>query len=371
MKRIKLHAYLCNNLGDDLMVDILLKKYPQYAFYCSQYIPLNCSIRCNSNFVDRELLYRRYGRVNHLLNIITLKKIGTSFFDKVFKRFEDSCKCSVYIGGSLFMQNPLEDTQNRIEYESKRIEALPMHIIGANFGPYYNEEFLDGFKKCFKKCVSITFRDKYSFNLFSENENVSYAADVVFNLDTSLYTHLPETNNAIISVIDFEKRDNLKEYMVSYENHIKECCINLINKGYTPVLMSFCKAEGDEDAIDRIYEQMPDEFKRDVKKYFYHGNINEALEYISRSKYIVATRFHAMILAIRFNKPFYCVAYNQKVVNVLNDLGSDAYILPDTLVQANSNELIDKYAKPIEAEEYMNRAQKQFFSFEQYLKNNL
>ena len=192
---------------------------------------------------------------------------------------------------------------------------------------------------------------------------------MVFNLDTSPYVGLPETNNVIISVIDFDKRNSIKEYRISYEKYIKDCCVDIIKKGCTPVLMSFCKAEGDEVAIDRIYEQLPENLKLSVQKYFYDGNIGNILEYISSSKYIIGTRFHSMILAIVFNKPFYCIAYNKKIINVLEDLNCDAYVLPETLEEINANELFVKYSKPLVANDYMREAENQFLLFEQYLKN--
>ena len=144
MKRIKLYAYFADNFGDDLMVDILLKRFSECNFYNNQFISLKNSLYNNKNFVSKEQLYQHYGRINHFVNIITLKKIGNILFDKIFQKYEDSCKCAVYIGGSLFMQDSLDDTQTRIEKELERIKSLPMHVIGANFGPYYTEDFLGG-----------------------------------------------------------------------------------------------------------------------------------------------------------------------------------------------------------------------------------
>ena len=231
--------------------------------------------------------------------------------------------------------------------------------------------FWGGFETCFEKCVSVTFRDQYSFDLFSKYKNVAYAPDVVLNLDISSYIHLNKTKNVIISVIDFNRRRDLKKNTLSYEKFIKDCCIEVINSGNIPVLMSFCKEEGDEVAINRIYNELPNNLKPQVKRYFYRGNINETIEYIASSMYIIATRFHAMILAIRFNKPFYSVAYNQKIINVLNDLNCDAYVLPSMLDKIKIDDILDRYSKPIEANKYIEDARKQFCMFEQYLRNEI
>ena len=109
MKKIRLYAYFNSNLGDDLMVDILLKKFSDHQFFTHEYISLDAGLSDNKNFIHRELLFQRYGRLNHLLNILTFNKLGTSFLDKLLKKHHYSCDCAVYIGGSIFIQEPEED----------------------------------------------------------------------------------------------------------------------------------------------------------------------------------------------------------------------------------------------------------------------
>src|SRR5699024_4217930 len=55
--------------------------------------------------------------------------------------------------------------------------------------------------------------------------------------------------------------------------------------------------------------------------YKYRGDIDEAIQIISSSRYMIATRFHAMILGWLHHKPTLPIAYSEKMTNVMNDVG--------------------------------------------------
>ena len=89
--------------------------------------------------------------------------------------------------------------------------------------------------------------------------------------------------------------------------------------------MSFCKYEGDLEAICQIKRILPQDCNVDY--FSYEDNIEEALDIIANSEYIIATRFHAMILGWLYNKPTLPIAYSEKMTNVMKDVGySGMYI---------------------------------------------
>lgn len=79
----------------------------------------------------------------------------------------------------------------------------------------------------------------------------------------------------------------------------------LINDGYKITYMSFCKAENDELAIEKILEKLDDKIKSDVETYYYRGNIRETLNVLNNANVIVGTRFHSIILGMLLNKRCY------------------------------------------------------------------
>ena len=87
-------------------------------------------------------------------------------------------------------------------------------------------------------------------------------------------------------------------YTSIYEKTIIDMTKYFINQGYKICYMSFCKNEGDEQAIEEIISKCDKETKQHISKYYYKGNIKEALEELANSQIIVGGRFHANILGM-------------------------------------------------------------------------
>ena len=156
--------------------------------------------------------------------------------------------------------------------------------------------------------------------MFKDKKNVRKGADIVFNLDLSNVSLTP-SKNVIISVINCINRFPNK--VNDYENLI----INFINyykrKGFEVTLMSFCKIQGDEEAIKSILNKT----KENCKTYFYNGDRNEALRVLANSSVVIGTRFHANILGILMNKQIIPISYSSKTDHVLRDLGYQGKII--------------------------------------------
>ena len=88
MKRIKLHAFFGTNLGDDLMVDILLKRYPQYRFYYDGTDECSDLFLEYPNFENRTPIIRKYGRLNYLMNLLSRHKNEDALIKKIFQKRE-------------------------------------------------------------------------------------------------------------------------------------------------------------------------------------------------------------------------------------------------------------------------------------------
>ena len=111
--KIYLDAFLANNFGDDLFVDILLKRYPNHNFIA----------------ISNGIVYNRYSN---------LKVFSNSFFYRVMKKFKldkliaNRCDLIVTIGGSMYIEN----TGVKQDFNLGKNKR---YILGANFGPYKSE----------------------------------------------------------------------------------------------------------------------------------------------------------------------------------------------------------------------------------------
>ncbi len=302
--KVFLKAYINKNLGDDIFIDMVSKRYPNTNFL----IDGNACYFNNNNltFYNKNILKKIIGK---LLYYISFKRVNYETLMSL------KCDLSILIGGSMFIENKSENLP---------ILKKPLFIIGSNFGPYNSSEYIEKSKKIFSRAADVCFRDKKSYNLFKELPNVRYSTDIVFSYKNP---NIKVKNNkqVIFSVIDcdFKEKELGKNYREKYENTI----LSLINffqkKRYKIVLMSFCKAQGDEEAIKRIKEKC----KSNVSCYFYDGNIEEAINVIAGSSIVVGTRFHANILGMLYGKTILPIAYSEKTINILKDMKYKGKIL--------------------------------------------
>lgn len=299
--KVYVDAYFAKNLGDDIFIDILTKRYPTHNFYA---------------ITENE---KEYNKEN-------LKVFSNKYIFKVLKKFQwekylaNHFDTVVTIGGSMFMENDNSSKDFSLG-KNKR------YVLGVNFGPCKTEKYYKNIHSMLSKVEDVCFRDKYSYDLFKDLPNARCAADIVFSMDTS---RIKNTNRkrAIISIISPEYKLK-KSYQEQYEEKMIQLIEMLINKDYEICLMSFCKKEHDEEEIDNIIRKIPVKYNEKITKYFYAGNIEEALNVLADSQVIVGGRFHANILGLLLGKSIIPVLYSDKTLNVLQDMKIDTKIIID------------------------------------------
>ena len=302
--KIFLIGYLNKNLGDDLFLDILLNKYKNVEF-------ITFSDNEYNNYPNLKIIKINFlfKIINKIIKIISFKKCDLYTF------FGNKCNAVVTLGGSMFIES---NYSYRINYYNNF--KVPYFIIGANIGPYKNDEYLEFLEKnIFKNARDVSLRDINSYKLFSKLDNVRVNPDLVFSLNKDLY-NLKNcyTKKIIISVIDIEKKLSQVQYESNVDYYKLICEIIKYYKylNYKIVLMSFCDNEGDNDAINKIIDMSDSK----IEKYNYSGNINDAIFELSSADIIVGTRFHANILGMILQKTIIPIVYNNKTRNLLNDL---------------------------------------------------
>lgn len=352
MKKIFLKSYLNNNLGDDLFIDIITKRYKNDMFYLLTYKKENAKFNSNVKIYN--------WKVNKLLNrIIKLATLNIVNLEKIYIK---KCDATVLIGGSMF----IEKKHKKINLNSKKSNFF---VLGINFGPFESEEFKNYYDKIFSMAQDVCFRDKYSYDLFSNLDNVRYTYDIVFGLKLK-DVEMQEEKNVIISVIDCNKKCEPKN-----KDKYEQLIVDLINKfydlQYNITLMSFCKNEGDENAIESILDKIQNNnVKKTIKQYNYNGNIEEALNVLQKSSIIVGSRFHANILGMLMNKTILPIAYSDKTIHTLNDIGYKGKVIDiRKLDQFNVNNLTENdLTYKLNIDKIRKEAEKHFEKLDKFLK---
>lgn len=298
-KKVLLFAYTKVNLGDNLFIYMLLKRYKEVDFYI--------------HILEKEYenVYKDFENLHYINANRNLDSVNIEEFDAY-----------LYVGGSIFMES--EYGMHEMKEFNKFIKRCKeknkkFFYMSCNFGPYKTQEYLDLARENFSLCNGICFRDKKSYELFSDIDKVMYAPDMVFSFKYNQKVE-KEKKSIGISVINLQIRENLKEVEAIYNDFIKRIIIKFAKRNYKVYLFSFSEFEKDGEAINNIINLLPEQYKNSVETVIFNEDIDIYLEKYSKVEYMVCGRFHSMILSILFNQKIYNLTYSKKQDNVIEEL---------------------------------------------------
>lgn len=315
-KKMMINAYTEFNLGDDLFIKVLCERYPDTRFMIIAPRLYKLVFKDLTNlkvYASDSVLFRG---INYVFRKL---KLHNNFLQKLLGDQSDG---TVHIGGSIFMQG--EHWQEYVEHlEAMRNKSKPYYLMGANFGPYTDEEYVQVHRRIFPEYTDISFREQYSYDLFKDLGNVRLAPDIIFQLkygQDQMPSGLTATAGRTIAISVIKpSAKNLSGFDNLYYEKMKDVAIYFIKQGYAVHFMSFCQHEGDQEAISQILGLIPAEYQEQTHVHLYKTNIDEILSALAGASCVVASRFHAMILGWVFNKPVFPVAYSKKMINVMED----------------------------------------------------
>ncbi len=306
-------GFFANNLGDNLFFDILFNRYPDTLF--KVVAPNSCF-----EFFSKYNNVQYFDESRKLVQLIL--KVGAKLKkENAFERLlVKTSKGAIHIGGSIYQQ--ICDWENDLKIRKYRLQkGKEYYSLSSNFGPYTTSYYYDFWKEFFKDCTDISFRDRYSYNLYKDIKSVRYCPDLLFSFKYN--GEIKDTKHISVSVIDtyLKDRNISSEISKNYENTIADIIKNYSKCGYTIDLLSFCEAQGDSNAIDRLIAKLPN---IKINKIVYDGtDFAPVLNSIATSEIVVASRFHAMVLGYVLGKKVLSITYSKKTDNVLYDLALD------------------------------------------------
>ena len=129
------------------------------------------------------------------------------------------------------------------------------NIIGCNFGPYYNDEYLQFYQSCFKEAKWVCFRERYSYDLF-KGENIAWGTDIVFSYNKNKI-YIPAKKDYIaVSTLNLNKdTGGNSQEADDFIQNIANAVNLLLNRGEHIILVGFCNAQGDNRINEEIYKK--------------------------------------------------------------------------------------------------------------------
>lgn len=315
-KKVLVEYYGALNFGDDLFIKVLSDRYKDTVFLvvCKKKYARPLLAMNNVKPVEPP----EYSFVQRLIRKVLSKNIFEATLKLKWLRFYEvmanRCESYINIGGSIFIDN---DSINNSLYSKKMniFSRMDKIILGANFGPERTSKYREDFTEIFRKFNDVCFRDNISREKFSQLGNVRTSDDVVFNLKTEDVKKIKDSVG--ISVINLENRPKLSMYQKNYDDYIVKEVRRLISDGKKVTFFSFCKHEGDEEIIKHYLKIISSDKVDSVK---YDGDIENFNLKFSQMESIIATRFHATILALKNRQKLIPLSYSSKTDEMLRSI---------------------------------------------------
>lgn len=358
MHKVFINAYTYMNLGDDLFIEILCKRYPEILFYIPKYTFMK------NHFLDFDNV-KAIVRIRYIDGLLNKMKLNISINDMINRIYIKYCSATITIGGSLFIES--EGWEKKYINLRKMLRLKPSFIIGCNFGPYQSNSFYNAYKELFRSQEDICFRDQHSLNLFADLKNTRKCNDIVFTLPCEDISYTKKS--VVISIIDLNEKTKLTLYKNEYESFIRKLTKLYISNNYKITFMSFCQAEGDVNTINSIIEGFSEYEKKYISQFLYNGDTESALKEIKQCEIIIATRFHAMILGLLYRKKTLPIIYSSKTRNVINDIKFPNICIDiEDIGSANVSEVYNQLKSyiPFNTEDLIKDAQHQFEFLDKY-----
>lgn len=305
--KILLDIYLAKNLGDDMFLDHFAKELSN-----TEITPFYPG-RDYSSFFNRypnviPLSYSYFDRIKTRLGFSKLKN---------YKKLAQDYDAVVFLGGGIFREESY--WKEVYDFRWNLVKAFSdlgkkASFIGCNFGPYYTEKFLEKHKEIFRIASKVSFRDEKSFDLFKSLPHVTYYPDLLWSYQ--LPDVEPKDGVAGISVIDPRHKEGQEDTLESYIQSHRRVCQKWNEQGKVIRIFSFCEKEGDLEIAHRIAKDI----RGRIEIINYEGEITSFLKLIGECKELIAARFHAIIIGLKFGIKVLPIIYGDKTENLLTDI---------------------------------------------------
>lgn len=312
MKDVWLFACIEKNIGDDLFVYTISKRYPDIQFTITSDADYG-SLSELKNLVFSDDLKRWIWASSIGENSIAKRMVGY-VLQKVFEFKIKKKDIAVYIVGNAFKNlNYVGKFQTRWIKERLKL-ADEFYLLSTNFGPFNDNRWVLDCSGVFSEMADVCFRDKDSFAYFKNIKCVRYAPDAVFCLGK-------KKNKAkkmlLISVIDFSfdiRGDELRKKTMLYEEKMVDIANGYISDGYEVIFLNSNKNQ-DQIASERIIQKIM--IKKNIRVINYDGDLTVVFDLYKNAGSIIATRLHTIVLAFLYGIPVIPIEYDIKVTNLL------------------------------------------------------
>lgn len=361
--KVLIHAYVAQNLGDDLFISLICERYRRHVFYLFadyryQYpnIPnlITIPVYPLPRFIRRVLQKAFKVNLDQQVEYMKLRHLQ--------KKYIKEMDMQIWLGGSQFVET--KHWQRIIAYKKfQQSFTLPFVSISATAGPFRTEEYKKAAIDVIREYDDICFRDKKSYEITGKLPNARYEMDMVYSISD---VHKIKKRKIIVSLIDVCGKFS-QELGIRFEEKICEILNEYNKRGYSITFLSCCSIQKDSIVSRKVMNNISN--PGNICLLEFTGNIEKVISEICQAEYMIACRYHANVLGLRYGLKVLPIIYEDKTEFMLHTLNRQGVQLED--VSDIDVDSIDKYFVQLtedEIETCKQSAQRQYKAIDEQLR---
>ncbi len=295
-------AYLDNNIGDDLMIKLVVNRFSEHSFRI---------------YSDLSVVRETFSGLENV-DIMPKSRLKSDIAELDF---------FFSIGGSIFnnLNHPIGQF-NRVRrillLKKIKSKGIKIATIGCNLGPYRNNFGKWLTKQELKLNDLVTLRDEKSFEMvkdFGCIQNFHFYDDIVFNLPTLVSSTENKTQSSL-GITVYRNLSPEENNMEVYKT-LARICDEFISRNPSTVRLFAFDSENENDLAAAHHIFALSKEKQYIKIVPYLGDHGHVIEELSLCDKLIAIRFHGCVLSIVLKIPFTPIIYSNKTENFLDDMG--------------------------------------------------
>lgn len=323
--KVVLFACIEKNIGDDLFIYTVCKRYPKTNFVISSEANYgDLSNLPNLSFDDN---LRKWIRFSDPYGRSLVKRIVCWFFAKYNGIKFGKHDIGVYIVGNSFKNMNYTGKTQSLWLKNRITLVNKFFLLSTNFGPFNNKLWVEDCKRIFSGMYDICFRDDYSASIFKDLDNTRYCCDAIFSLGKKKGR---KEKRVIISLIDGKTNGRpieLQDNCESFENTIALISKQFMKENYQIVYL-LSNSEQDRPSYERIKNMIGED---NSTCFSYDGDISSVFKLFSDAEICISTRLHPIELGLLYGLKVIPIIYDEKVSNMLDSINftGDRYYYSD------------------------------------------
>ena len=284
-------------------------------------------------------------------NKIGVNSVYTFDFKEVFKVLKSSD--SLISGGGSLLQD-VTSLKSLVYYLSVIACALFLKknviIFAQGIGPINNIFARFVTKLLLKRCSYITVRDKKSCELLQNwGIKADLVSDPVWSLD--LPTHVPQNKVGI----------QLRSWKTLTDDYLKKLAEAVAEKFFDNEIVIYSFQDSLDLAVCKKFGEYLKAINPELKTNVISAmSIEDTLNSFSELSFLIAMRYHACLLALKYGIPTLAISYDEKVEKIANRFNLPCSFLD---IEENLITLVEN-TKKINTQELLQKASECFFSFD-------